>query len=155
MGTWRLTVRAQCRTLAAIMNKPLNSAAVLFLRLAAASGFIVVGLGAFGAHGLRNMLDAASLGTWETAVQYQMLHLVALLAVGFLSLRGDQALLRWSGWSFVVGTLLFSGSLYLLALTGLRWLGMVTPLGGLGFLLGWALLFKAAASPSATSTMHE
>lgn len=138
-----------------MMNKPSNAAAVLFLRLAAASGFIVVGLGAFGAHGLRSLLDAARLGTWETAVQYQMLHVVALLAVGLLSLRGELTLLRWSGWNFVVGTLLFSGSLYLLALTGVSWLGMITPLGGVCFLLGWVLLFKAAASPSVTSTTHD
>lgn len=136
-------------------NLPASPPAVLFLRLAAASGFIVVGLGAFGAHGLRNMLDAAALGTWETAVQYQMLHVVALLAVGLLSLRGELALLRWSGWSFVLGTLLFSGSLYLLALTGVRWLGMITPLGGVCFLLGWGLLFRAATSLSVTSSRHE
>ena len=118
----------------------------LFLRLATASGFAAVGLGAFGAHGLRSLLDAARLGTWETAVQYQMFHVVALLVVGLLALRRASAPLRWSGWSFVLGTLLFSGSLYLLALTGLRWLGMITPLGGLCFLLGWGALFKAAAS---------
>ena len=146
---------ALCRTLAA-MKKPSSSpAAVLYLRLAAASGFIVVGLGAFGAHGLRSLLGAERLGTWETAVHYQMFHVVGLLVVGLLAERGDTALLRWSGWSFVLGTLLFSGSLYVLALTGVRWLGMITPLGGLCFLLGWALLFKAAASLSVTSTMHE
>jgi uncharacterized membrane protein YgdD (TMEM256/DUF423 family) len=142
---------------AAVPATPLRTAesARLFLRFAAASGFVVVGLGAFGAHGLRSMLDAARLGTWETAVQYQMLHVVALLAVGLLSLRANLAVLRWSGWSFVLGTLLFSGSLYVLAITGVRWLGMITPLGGLCFLLGWALLFKAAASPPVTSTTHE
>lgn len=134
---------------------PANSSVSLFLRLAAASGFIVVGLGAFGAHGLRNLLDAARLGTWETAVQYQMLHVTALLAVGLLSLRGELALLRWSGWSFVLGTLLFSGSLYVLALTGVSWLGMITPLGGVCFLLGWGLLFKAATGLSVSGSRHE
>jgi uncharacterized membrane protein YgdD (TMEM256/DUF423 family) len=118
----------------------------LFLRLAAASGFIAVGLGAFGAHGLRSLLDAARLGTWETAVTYHMFHVVALLAVALLLQLRAAALLRWSGWSFVLGTLLFSGSLYLLALTGVRWLGMITPLGGVCFLLGWGLLFQAAVS---------
>jgi len=138
------------------MNLPSSSStASLFLRLAAASGFIVVGLGAFGAHGLRNLLDAVRLGTWETAVQYQMLHVTALLAVGLLSLRGKSGLLRWSGWSFVLGTLLFSGSLYVLALTGVSWLGMITPLGGVCFLLGWGLLFKAAAGISVVSARHE
>ena len=120
----------------------------LFLRLAAASAFIVVGLGAFGAHGLRSMLDAARLGTWETAVQYQMFHVLALLVVGLLARDHESVLLRWSGWSFVLGTLLFSGSLYVLALTGLRWLGMITPLGGVCFLLGWALLFRVVKSKS-------
>ncbi len=129
-------------------------AATLFLRLAAASAFVAVGLGAFGAHGLRSMLDAARLGTWETAVHYQMFHVVALLAVGLLLQRADLALLRWSGWSFAAGTLLFSGSLYLLALTGLRWLGMITPLGGVCFLLGWALLFRAVTRQARVST-HE
>lgn len=128
-----------------------------FLRGAAVSAFIVVGLGAFGAHGLRTMLDAARLATWETAVQYQMFHVVALLAVGLCARQHDSAALRAGGWSFIVGTLLFSGSLYLLALTGQRWLGMVTPLGGVAFLAGWALLFHAVRQPDATpaDTNHD
>lgn len=134
-----------------------NTTAIRTLRCAAISGFIVVGLGAFGAHGLRSMLDAARLATWETAVQYQMFHVVALLAVGLYARQHDSAGLRASGWCFIVGTLLFSGSLYVLALTGLRWLGMVTPLGGLAFLLGWALLFRAVSQTAAvpSSTHHD
>jgi uncharacterized membrane protein YgdD (TMEM256/DUF423 family) len=124
-------------------------ASTLFLRLAAASAFVVVGLGAFGAHGLRNVLDAAGLATWDTAVQYQMFHVVALLVTGLLARERETRWLRWSGWSFVLGTVLFSGSLYVLALSGLRWLGMITPLGGVCFLLGWGLLFKAVQSESA------
>ena len=125
-----------------------------FLVLASASAFVAVALGAFGTHGLRSMLDAARLGTWETAVHYQMFHVVALLAVGLLAQRRDSTLLRWSGWSFVAGTALFSGSLYVLALTGVRWLGMITPLGGVGFLLGWGLLFTAVTRQARVST-HE
>jgi uncharacterized membrane protein YgdD (TMEM256/DUF423 family) len=135
-------------------SDPIFPTASLFLRLAAASGFVAVGLGAFGAHGLRNMLDATRLGTWETAVHYQMFHGLALLAVGLLAQRRDSVLLRWSGWSFVAGTALFSGSLYGLALTGVRWLGMITPLGGVGFLLGWGLLFTAVTRQARVST-HE
>jgi uncharacterized membrane protein YgdD (TMEM256/DUF423 family) len=135
-------------------SDPISPTASPFLRLAAASGFVAVGLGAFGAHGLRSMLDAARLGTWETAVHYQMFHVVALLAVGLLAQRRDASLLRWSGWSFVAGTALFSGSLYVLALTGVRWLGMITPLGGVGFLLGWGLLFTAITRQARVST-HE
>lgn len=125
------------------MTETASGHASPFAAIAAISGFVVVGLGAFGAHGLREWLDAARLGTWETAVHYQMFHVVALLAIGQLAQRDASPLLRWSGWSFVAGTLLFSGSLYLLALTQARWLGMVTPLGGVAFLLGWVLLFVA------------
>lgn len=95
-----------------------------------------VALGAFGAHGLREVLDPLRLGWWETAVQYQMWHAMGLLAIGAAPLRppGSAALL------LVAGTFLFSGTLYLLALTGARWLGMVTPLGGALMIAGWLLL---------------
>lgn len=112
-----------------------------FLFIAAINGLIVVALGAFGAHALQASLDEYSLGVWETAVQYQMFHTVALLAVQWLIFHGqeDKRLYR-AGYAFVAGIVLFSGSLYMLALTGQRWLGMVTPLGGLAFLAGWVLL---------------
>lgn len=112
-----------------------------FIALAAFSGFISVGLGAFGAHALKNRLDEYSLGVFETAVQYQFFHTLALLAVGLLALEHPQSgLLRGSGISFVTGLLLFSGSLYILSFTGMRWLGAITPLGGVFFLVGWGCL---------------
>jgi uncharacterized membrane protein YgdD (TMEM256/DUF423 family) len=115
------------------------------LFLAACSGFVCVALGAFGAHALRDRLDAYALGVFETAVQYQFYHSLALLAVGLLMLQlPGSALLRSSAVLFVIGILVFSGSLYLLSVTGLRWLGAITPLGGLAFLAGWACLAAAA-----------
>ena len=100
-----------------------------------------VTLGAFGAHGLRAALGPEALGWWQTGVQYQMWHAIGLVAIGAARLPGT----RLSVWLLALGTLVFAGSLYVMALTGMRWLGMVTPLGGLlmiaGWLaLGWALL---------------
>jgi uncharacterized membrane protein YgdD (TMEM256/DUF423 family) len=119
----------------------------LFLQLAAANGFIVVVLGAFGAHGLEQFLPAAALDTWQTAVQYHMFHVTGLLAVSVVErLFVKSAALWWSGIAFLAGVLLFSGSLYVLAVTGVRWLGMITPIGGACFLLGWGLLFKVLVS---------
>jgi uncharacterized membrane protein YgdD (TMEM256/DUF423 family) len=100
---------------------------------------IGVALGAFGAHGLKATLGAAELGWWETAVQYQMWHALALVALGLSPIRA-----RAAAWLFAGGILLFSGSLYLMALTGVRALGMVTPVGGLLLILGWAALGLAA-----------
>lgn len=119
--------------------------AKLFISLAAVSGMLSVVLGAFGAHGLRNRLDDYAMGVFETAVQYHMVHSLALLAVGMIALSQPQAaLLRSSGWLFLLGIAIFSGSLYILAITGLRWLGAITPLGGLAFIAGWACLAVAA-----------
>ncbi|GHD35103.1 DUF423 domain-containing protein [Halioglobus pacificus] len=117
----------------------------LFVSLAAASGLLAVVFGAFGAHALKGKLDAYALGVFETAVQYQFYHALALLAVGILLVQlPDASLLRSSGWLFVTGTVIFSGSLYILSLTGIKWLGAVTPLGGLAFIAGWACLMAAA-----------
>lgn len=115
------------------MREPL----LLIAALLGASGVM---LGAFGAHALRARLGSG-LSTWDTAVTYHLIHAVALLAVAVL-LRSatDAGLLRAAGWSMAFGVLLFSGSLYLLALDGPRWLGPITPLGGLGFIVGWILL---------------
>lgn len=104
---------------------------------------IAVAAGAFGAHGLRSRLAPADLVTFETAVRYQMYHALALLAVAGLLARGA-ALAGAAGWSFLAGIALFSGSLYLLTLAGQRWMGAVTPLGGLAFLVGWVLLAVSA-----------
>ena len=118
-----------------------------FMLVGALAGFLGVGLGAFGAHGLRGRLSPEMLAVFETAVRYQMYHALALLltaaAIGRL---GDARWLVVAGWCFAAGIVLFSGSLYALALTGVTVLGAVTPLGGVAFLIGWACLaFFAAA----------
>jgi uncharacterized membrane protein YgdD (TMEM256/DUF423 family) len=99
-----------------------------------------VALGAFGAHGLEGRLPASDLAIFETAVRYQMYHALALVLVAVLMTRTGPSFAAAAGWAFVVGILLFSGSLYLMLLTGQRWLGAVTPLGGISFLVGWAAL---------------
>lgn len=108
------------------------------------SAFVGVAAGAFGAHGLKGRLTADMLAVFETGVRYQMYHALALLAASWAQTRWPGTASVASGWLFVVGTLLFSGSLYLLSLTGLRWLGAVTPLGGLAFLAGWLCLLWGA-----------
>jgi uncharacterized membrane protein YgdD (TMEM256/DUF423 family) len=116
----------------------------LCLRLAAVSGFLVVALGAFGAHGLKSVLQThQTLDIWEKAVLYHALHTLVLLALAMQAVVSKGAVI-----SFVVGIVLFSGSLYVLAVTNMRWLGAVTPLGGVGFLLGWAWLFFTAGTSS-------
>jgi uncharacterized membrane protein YgdD (TMEM256/DUF423 family) len=115
--------------------------AKLFITLASLSGMLAVVFGAFGAHALKGKLDDQALKVFETAVQYHFYHTVALLVVGVIALNQPQTmLLKSSGWLFVIGILVFSGSLYLLSLTGVRWLGAVTPLGGLALIAGWACL---------------
>jgi uncharacterized membrane protein YgdD (TMEM256/DUF423 family) len=112
----------------------------LFFGLGALLAGIAVALGAFGTHGLRETLSAADLATFETAARYQMYHALALLGVGWASTRWESPLITVAGWCMVVGIVVFSGSLYTLVLTGQRWLGAVTPIGGAAFLLGWGLL---------------
>src|SRR6185369_10377140 len=112
----------------------------LFFAIGALSGFIGVALGAFGAHALKHRLDPDLLAVFEIGVRYQMYHAFALLAVGWAQTRWAGKLLTASGWLFVTGTVIFSGSLYALSLTGLRWLGAVTPVGGLALLAGWLCL---------------
>lgn len=110
------------------------------LLLGALAGFLTVALGAFGAHALDGRLSAQALGWWAKAVHYQGLHALALLGCGLLGLLGRQAPGRALGtavWAFATGILLFSGSLYLMALSGQRWLGAVTPFGGTALLVGW------------------
>ncbi|MFZ4528856.1 MAG: DUF423 domain-containing protein [Undibacterium curvum] len=117
----------------------------IVIPVAALSMLIAVAAGAFGAHGLKAVLSAEMLAIWQTAVQYQMVHGLGLLAVGILMQQWPQAKrLAWVAIAFVVGIFLFSGSLYLLALSGIRWLGAVTPLGGVAFLAGWLLLAISA-----------
>jgi uncharacterized membrane protein YgdD (TMEM256/DUF423 family) len=115
--------------------------AKLFITLASLSGMLAVAFGAFGAHALRGRLDGYLTGIFETAVQYQFYHSLALLAVGVIALNHPQTvLLKSAGWLFLIGIVVFSGSLYVLALTGTKWLGAVTPLGGLAFIAGWACM---------------
>ena len=111
-----------------------------WLIVAALSGGLCVALGAFGAHALKGILDDYGREIYEKAVQYQMFHTAALLVVGILQHFQPQTSYAGAGWSFLCGLILFSGSLYLLALTGVKWWGAVTPFGGLAFLLGWAWL---------------
>ena len=115
----------------------------IFFGLGSILAGIAVGLGAFGAHGLRGILRPEDLVTFETGVRYQMYHALALLGVAWAVTQWETVLLEWSGWLFVLGILVFSGSLYILVLTGQRWLGAVTPLGGLALILGWVLLASA------------
>jgi uncharacterized membrane protein YgdD (TMEM256/DUF423 family) len=115
-----------------------------FLWVGALAAFVGVALGAFGAHGLRARLPADMLGVFETGVRYQMYHALAILIVALALARLDGWMIRAAGWLFTAGIVLFSGSLYALALTGITTLGAVTPLGGLCFLAGWALLVIAA-----------
>lgn len=113
------------------------------LFLAALSGALAVILGAFAAHGLRGQLEPRLLEVFHTGVSYQFYHVGALLAVGLMRQREEQRLLRVSAWLFLIGMLLFSGSLYLLALTGVHYLGLLTPIGGVSLLLGWLTLAAA------------
>ncbi|MCX4026573.1 DUF423 domain-containing protein [Endozoicomonas sp. SM1973] len=120
--------------------------AKLILLSTGISGALAVMLGAFGAHGLKSRLAENLLTVYQTGIQYHFYH---TLALGFVAL----ALYRWpgstllsvAGWSFIIGILLFSGSLYLLAVTGIKWLGAVTPIGGVAFIIGWACISWFAA----------
>ena len=122
----------------------MTATAKLFLVLGAIAALAAVLLGAFGAHALRTRLDADALALWRTAVEYHFWHALGLLAVGLVAAHlPESALLRWSGWAMLAGIVLFSGSLYLLALTGVRALGAVTPVGGTAWIAAWGLLAAA------------
>ncbi|MGE0555384.1 MAG: DUF423 domain-containing protein [Gemmatimonadales bacterium] len=108
-----------------------------FLRIGIVTAGLAVALGAFGAHALKARLSAADLATFETGVRYQMYHGLALLAVALLMAQQPSPWLGRAGWAFTIGTVLFSGSLYTLVLSGQRWWGAVTPFGGVAFLAGW------------------
>ena len=110
---------------------------------AALSGFLSVALGAFGAHSLKNILDEYGKSVYEKAVLYQMFHSMALFAVGVLQHLFKGIPFSPAGFGFLIGILLFSGSLYVLAISGVKWLGAITPVGGLSFLFGWAWLIFA------------
>ena len=118
------------------MNNPLRH----FVFLGAINGFLAVALGAFAAHALRDLISTGLLEVFHTGVEYQGVHALALVMVGLLGRDARDRTLNLAGWAFATGILLFSGSLYILALTDIRWLGAVTPFGGTAFLLGWGAL---------------
>jgi uncharacterized membrane protein YgdD (TMEM256/DUF423 family) len=122
-----------------------------WLRIGAVWGFLAVAMGAFGAHGLKERLESfGQLANFHTAAQYHMYVALALVAVGVLQVVGRTGTaLSVAGWSFLIGSVIFSGSLYILGLTGLKWLGAITPIGGTALLVGWAALAVAAGSPAA------
>ena len=115
----------------------------------AALALLAVLSGAFAAHGLKSMLDAHQLALFETAARYQMYHALALLVVGILASaqQFSEPLLKLSAYAFILGIFLFCGSLYVLALSGITWLGAITPFGGTAFLAGWAAMMIAALKP--------
>lgn len=116
-----------------------------FLLLASVLGGLAVALGAFGAHALENRLSADLLSTYEIGVRYHFYHALALLGVVAVMSRWPEASAAvWAGWLFVIGTVIFSGSLYVLAFTGIRWLGAITPIGGVAFIAGWLCLVWVA-----------
>ena len=119
--------------------------AKLFIMLASINGLLAVSLGAFAAHGLEQSLSPELLDTFQTGTEYHMTHALALFGIGMLLMhRPDAYLTRVSGYLFLLGIILFSGSLYLLSLTGVNWLGAITPIGGACFLAGWGCLFWSA-----------
>ena len=114
----------------------------LFLLLGSANAFLAVILGAFGAHALKSRLPADMLSVFQTGVQYHFYHSLGLIAVGLvISQYTASGLFKWSGWLMFAGILLFSGSLYILAVSNLRWVGAITPIGGTAFIIAWLLLF--------------
>jgi len=131
-----VTVESVQHTAGRILGFPLVAGAFLAL--------LAVMAGAFGAHGLRNLVSERGLEVFQTAVTYQIYHSIALVLLALLAGQGlPRKLLGWSAGFFLAGILLFSGSLYLLVLTDIRWIGPITPLGGVCFMVGWALLITS------------
>ena len=116
----------------------------LFFALGSGLGLLGVAFGAFGAHGLRSILKPEMLETFEIAVRYQMYHSLGMLAAAWAASQWQNSLTTAAGWCFFAGILIFSGSLYILSLTGIRWLGAITPIGGVAFIVGWGCLTVAA-----------
>ena len=115
-----------------------------FIALGALNAFIAVAAGAFAAHGLKNNLSPESLSVFKTAANYQMMHALGLILIGILSIIAPHKTHDLAGWFMLIGIIIFSGSLYILALSGIKWLGMVTPIGGLCFLIAWLIICKHA-----------
>ena len=122
----------------------MTTSAKLFLAAGGLAAPLAVALGAFGAHALKSRLPAEMLAVWHTGVEYHIYHALGLLAVGLVATQlPDSAFLKWSGWLMLAGIVLFSGSLYALALSGVRSLGAITPVGGAAFLAAWGLFVFA------------
>ena len=122
----------------------MSPTAKLLLTLGGINAALVVMLGAFGAHGLKARLSVDMLAVYQTGVHYHLFHALGLLVVGLVATQiSDSTYLRWSGWLMLVGIVLFSGSLYVLSVTGLRWLGAITPFGGISFIIAWVLFVAA------------
>jgi uncharacterized membrane protein YgdD (TMEM256/DUF423 family) len=115
-----------------------------FFAVGSLLAFLAVALGAFAAHALKARLSADMLAIFEVGVRYHMYHALALLAVAWASSRWPDSNAHLAGWAFLIGIVIFSGSLYILSVTGMRWLGAITPIGGLAFLVGWLILAWAA-----------
>lgn len=116
----------------------------LFIILGALNAAVAVGFGAFGAHGLEGRISARLIEVYQTGVQYHIMHALGLLAIGLVAAHiGGSALIAWSGWLLFAGIIIFSGSLYTMAFTGIGWLGAITPIGGTAFIAGWILLVIA------------
>ncbi len=124
----------------------------VFLFLGALSALIGVGMGAFGAHGLKSIISPEMLAVYQTGVTYQMWHALGLIGIAAIHHQAPASkLLRWAGWLMFIGILLFSGSLYFLVLLNLNWLGMITPIGGASFLTAWLLITVFAAKNARAS----
>lgn len=116
----------------------------LFIILGALNAAVAVGFGAFGAHGLEGRISARLIEVYQTGVQYHIMHALGLLAIGLVAAHiGGSALIAWAGWLLFAGIIIFSGSLYTMAFTGIGWLGAITPIGGTAFIAGWILLVIA------------
>ena len=123
--------------------------AKVFLILGGLNAALVVLFGAFGAHALKARLSVEMLAVYQTGVHYHLFHALGLIAVGLVATQiPASAYLKWSGWLMLAGIVLFSGSLYVLSVSGLRWLGMVTPFGGLAFIFSWTLFVIAVLKAS-------
>jgi len=112
----------------------------LFLLFGIINGFLAVALGAFGAHGLEGKISEKMIAIWEKAVTYQMFHATALLATGLLMMKYQLTSISAAGWAFLIGIILFSGSLYIYAISSVKFFAIITPFGGVAFLVGWVLL---------------
>ena len=127
----------------------MSPTAKIFLILGGINAALVVLLGAFGAHGLKARMTAEMLAVYQTGVHYHLFHALGLIAVGLVATQiPASAYLKWSGWLMLAGIILFSGSLYVLSVSGLRWLGMITPFGGVAFIAAW-IVFVIAIAKSA------